>query len=648
MAKKKSTTKKAPVPHTAPKVPFCRDCIHRTATRMPTSHQRCAVMPLDPEGLVTGNPTLTLTCLEARADQNRCGESGAYFEPRPGAAAVRRLALPLLIGMLLAGPAAADDLAIRELTARRTATDSETLMVVQQPRWRPGEAASRGRVPAVQQYSVWDAIRDFLEAESIDVALRLGEDGAIDYTDGNVLRADGDSFETGRLGTDDVDEETNLYYTQARADARVQAAINDAGQATDELWSSDKIATEVAGAGASELADLSDVTGTTGSGSTVVLADSPTLTTPIVGDFTSATHDHADGAGGGQLNPASALSGAVPVHKGGTNRTTITSHTVLVGNAASTVALVGPGASGEVLKGNTGSAPSFGAVDVTSDITGTVPTANLGTGTANSSTFLRGDQSWAAPTASLGDGDYGDITVGGSGTTMTIDADAVTYGKMQDTSGTNVVLGRSTAGAGTVEEIACTSAGRALLDDADASAQRTTLELGSAAVEDTSAFATAAQGSTADSAMQDLSDDTSPTLGGDLDGDGNEINNALIGESTRSSGKFTNFGGSSGALSLSTSGTNDDVSLGTASVVVSSAAGTVTITGFAGGYDGRVLFVVNNSFFAMTINNQDGSSSAANRVATGTGGAVSTAGIGTFMFVYSTVNSRWNLVGNIS
>lgn len=77
----------------------------------------------------------------------------------------------------------------------------------------------------------------------------------------------------------------------------------------------------------------------------------------------------------------------------------------------------------------------------------------------------------------LGDGDYGDITVSSSGTVMTIDADTVTYDKMQDTSATDVILGRSTAGAGTVEEIACTAAGRALIDDADASAQRTTLGL---------------------------------------------------------------------------------------------------------------------------------------------------------------------------
>lgn len=55
--------------------------------------------------------------------------------------------------------------------------------------------------------------------------------------------------------------------------------------------------------------------------------------------------------------------------------------------------------------------------------------------------------------------------------------EAVTYAKMQNVSATDKLLGRSTAGAGDVEEIACTTAGRAILDDADAAAQRVTLGL---------------------------------------------------------------------------------------------------------------------------------------------------------------------------
>lgn len=54
----------------------------------------------------------------------------------------------------------------------------------------------------------------------------------------------------------------------------------------------------------------------------------------------------------------------------------------------------------------------------------------------------------------------------------------VTYVKIQNVSATDKVLGRETAGAGSVEEIDCTQAGRNLIDDADAATQRTTLGLG--------------------------------------------------------------------------------------------------------------------------------------------------------------------------
>lgn len=89
----------------------------------------------------------------------------------------------------------------------------------------------------------------------------------------------------------------------------------------------------------------------------------------------------------------------------------------------------------------------------------------------------------AAPGGGVSDGDKGDITVSGSGATWTIDNDVVTYAKMQNVSATDKVLGRSTAGAGDAEEIACTAAGRALLDDATAGDQRTTLGLGTLATQ---------------------------------------------------------------------------------------------------------------------------------------------------------------------
>jgi hypothetical protein len=73
--------------------------------------------------------------------------------------------------------------------------------------------------------------------------------------------------------------------------------------------------------------------------------------------------------------------------------------------------------------------------------------------------------------------------VGVVGTTD-LDNASVTYAKIQNIA-TDTLIGRATAGSGAPEAIACTAAGRALIDDAAASNQRTTLGLGTSATVDT-------------------------------------------------------------------------------------------------------------------------------------------------------------------
>lgn len=74
-------------------------------------------------------------------------------------------------------------------------------------------------------------------------------------------------------------------------------------------------------------------------------------------------------------------------------------------------------------------------------------------------------------------GDKGDITIDASGN-WSIDSGAVTYAKIQNVSATDRILGRSSSGAGVVEEIVCTAAARSLLDDSTSAEQRQTLGIG--------------------------------------------------------------------------------------------------------------------------------------------------------------------------
>ncbi len=63
--------------------------------------------------------------------------------------------------------------------------------------------------------------------------------------------------------------------------------------------------------GSVALVDLSDVDAKTGSGSTAVMQESPTITTPTIASLVNANHNHQDSAGGGTLDAAAIGTGTL-------------------------------------------------------------------------------------------------------------------------------------------------------------------------------------------------------------------------------------------------------------------------------------------------------------------------------------------------
>ena len=87
----------------------------------------------------------------------------------------------------------------------------------------------------------------------------------------------------------------------------------------------------------------------TGTGNELVTSQSPTIVTPTIASFANATHNHTNAAGGAALTLASA-------------------------------AFLNQGTTTTLLHGNAAGNPSWGAVDLTADVTGILPSTGGGTG----------------------------------------------------------------------------------------------------------------------------------------------------------------------------------------------------------------------------------------------------------------------------
>lgn len=152
------------------------------------------------------------------------------------------------------------------------------------------------------------------------------------------------------------------------------------------------------------------------------------MASTAAGTSTQVLHGNASGAPTwGAVSLSADVSGTLPVANGGTGQSSaLTQYGVVYGSATTAMASTAAGTSTQVLHGNASGAPTWGAVSLSADVTGTLPTANGGTGLASftaNRVFYASSSSVVAQSANL-TFDGSSLTVSGSAATPPV---AVTF-----------------------------------------------------------------------------------------------------------------------------------------------------------------------------------------------------------------------------
>ncbi|UEG49584.1 hypothetical protein LK994_13160 [Ferruginibacter lapsinanis] len=103
-----------------------------------------------------------------------------------------------------------------------------------------------------------------------------------------------------------------------------------------------------------------------------------------------------------------------------------------------------------------------------------------------------------------------------------------------------------------------------------------------------------------------------------------------------------------GSITCGNGNSNHNLAIGNKTFVkITGPTGNFTITGLAGGVEGKIVILYNSTANNMTIANSHASSDAANRILTPTGGNIATAKTGSAILIYDASVSKWVVVSYI-
>lgn len=160
-----------------------------------------------------------------------------------------------------------------------------------------------------------------------------------------------------------------------------------------------------------------------------------------------------------------------------------TDHAVQVGNASGSLTSLGLGLTAQVLKGNTGADPSWGAVDLTTDVTGILPVGSGGTGvgTITAHALIVGDGTSAINEIAVGATDQ--VLLGNTGADPswgTVGNAALTNSSVTLNNGNNITVTGSPLSLGGIASFDLTGCTQYAIQVGDATGSLDSLALGTA------------------------------------------------------------------------------------------------------------------------------------------------------------------------